>query len=153
MSRALIHGTRALKPPERRYLLEQVGFAAGAIAVLLGGLLALAAWSLWQRDRGAMGLLALIAVPAALGVRALWTWATPFRRDLVDDRAESIVGKVGALELQPGPVPIYLGDRVFVLPGDLLAGKQVDQPILFEFLPHSGLALTVDGKPNPLFTA
>ena len=146
----LIHGSRRLKRHERAYLLKPVALAVGAVVALGGGEILLLAWSWWQRDSGAGYLCALLLVPILGGVSTIWRRSRPYRDDLAANRVESVVGRVGALAMAPEILPLRLGDRTFEVHGALLAGKKVDEPIMVEYLPHTGLAVAVDGKSNLL---
>ena len=148
MSGTIIHGSRKLKRHERLFLLKHVGLAAAGILALLVLVAALGVWAVTQDDPGGRYLLVLLTPPALLAIRWLWRWATPYRRDLFDNKVESVIGRIGALDLQPGIVPVHLGERIFDVQTALLARKRVDEPILVEFISHSGLAVAIDGKPN-----
>lgn len=144
----IIKASRVLKPAERRYLWRRWAVFRGGQAAIGAGLLAFLAWAVVSEDNGLRFLFAILAGPALLGIKYLHEFAGVYGKDLKDDRVQSVVGAVGSLDLTAALVPLYLGERVYYIQADLLARKRQGQPIMVEFLKHTGLAVAIDGKSN-----
>ncbi|MBM3273940.1 MAG: hypothetical protein FJZ00_02215 [Candidatus Sericytochromatia bacterium] len=146
----IIRASRALKGPERNYLLRRWGAYRTGQAAIAAALLAFLGWAVYSEDAGLRFLFALLAGPALLGIKYLHDKAAIFGLDLRDNSVQSVIGAVGGLDLSPGLVPLHLGERIYYVQADLLRRKREGEPIMVEFLVHTGLAVAIDGRSNLL---
>ena len=144
----IIKASRGLRGAERRYLWRRWAAYRGAQAAIGAAVLAFLAWAVLSEDDGLRFLFALLAGPALLGIKHFHHAAGVYAGDLRDNRVESVVGAVGSLDVSPGLVPLYLGERVFYIQSELLTRKRQGEPIMVEFLRHTGLAVAIDGASN-----
>lgn len=144
----IIKASRALRAPERRYLMRRWAAFTGGQATLAVSLLAFLAWAVVSEDDGLRFLFALLAGPALLGIKYLHGFSAVYGQDLKDDRVQSVVGAVGSLDVTAPLVPLHLGERTYYIQAELLARKRQGEPIMVEFLKHTGLAVAIDGKSN-----
>jgi hypothetical protein len=146
----IIRATRALKGPERNYLLRRWGAYRAGQAAIAAALAALLLWAVYSEDPGLRFIFVLLAAPGLLGIKFLQDKAGIYGRDLRDNSVQSVIGAVGGLDLSPGLVPLHLGTRVYFVQAELLRRKRDGEPIMVEFLEHTGLAVAIDGRSNLL---
>ena len=144
----IIKASRVLRAAERHYLWRRWAVFRGGQLAIAVSLLAFLAWAVLSEDNGLRFLFALLAGPGLLTIKFLNGPGSTYGRDIKEDRVQRVVGAVGTLDVSPGLVPLYLGEQIFYIQAELLARKRRGEPIMVEFLKHTGLAVSIDGKPN-----
>jgi hypothetical protein len=121
---------------------------SGGQAAVLAPFCGFVWWAVASDDIGLRFMAAVLGVPAAAATLWLAKAASPFGRDLLENKVETIIGAIGGLDLTRGLVLLHMGPDVYFVQSELLRRKREGEPIMVEILRHTHLAVTIDGRSN-----
>ncbi|MBM3259803.1 MAG: hypothetical protein FJY99_08670 [Candidatus Sericytochromatia bacterium] len=148
MKAAFLTSQRSLTADERRHLRQRMTWLRRAAQASWLPTLLPAVAAAWLRELGWLfpGMLAI--VPSWWAWRRLEGRRKVIEGDLGRGKVRCVMGVLGGSDTLEGWVALHLGGSTFWVRADLLRDKEQDQPITVELLGDTGIALTVDGRPN-----